>query len=268
MKSIRHLRSNKIHPTSRRDSDEYTDTIQQKCSSSNCVRISNECLTYHSFDRKVHYACSKLPVYFIQVLIEKSSKQQFICCNCVTVSKDLVLATETEIEKLKEDIKKCENVIKASREKELSLEKKVTKHQQELKDLKSKLKQDPGIHTVEYLEAKFEMKVDEIKNVIAESMKSYATVTKINTAERPTEKQFTNIIQEAKTKELLEQQQKKQKSKNIIIHGLAENKDLECDEGFVRQLLHDLKVKDNVKHVMRIGAHETQKDQDQSKFWK
>ena len=103
------------------------------------------------------------------------------------------------------------------------------------------------------------MKVDEIKNVIAESMKSYATVTKINTAERPTEKQFTNIIQEAKTKELLEQQQKKQKSKNIIIHGLAENKDLECDEGFVTQLVHDLKVKVNVKHVMRIGANETER---------
>ena len=264
MTRIRLLRSNKISDA---DKSQHA-TITEKCSSSGChIRDSeaDDYVTCIDCKRNVHHKCSLLPAYFIQNIKTRSSDVKFICQSCTDVPKDLVeqISSLKETEALKRDIKNCENIIHSNREKEVMLEKKLKEKHEELKDLKKKLKAEPGLHTIEYLEQKFERKVEEfgkdIKTSIIEELKifdkSYAEATKNKSPS--TQIELKDIIKSAKEEQMIEDHQKKIRVKNLIIHGCQEEEGIESDRDLIENIIKDLKVKVNVKYITRLGKNQT-----------
>ena len=94
LKMKRILRSNKVGspspPVTPSSSDEFNSSIQEVeyCRPSECIKdkkrdrfICTEC------KRSVHYACTELPAYYIQLIVGKDIK--FICVNCVNITKKI-----------------------------------------------------------------------------------------------------------------------------------------------------------------------------------
>ena len=276
MKSLR--RRNKVSiPLT--DSLEESVSEDNVCTTDKCIDDKNkDRLICKSCNRYVHYLCSELPAYYIQRLINalKDNKKdkdghRFICSNCVNVSKDL--ADKIPIRAaLQRDIEHCENILKQNEVNTKEQEREFKKVHKEMKELKAKLKKDPALHTVEYLESKFEDKLlsvgkeikesilEEIKNILPDEKsmpKTYA-----GAAAKHTEDSIKKIVVRARNEEIEQQNDKKRRATNIIIHGVAEptSKDTaqEEDQQFVNQLIEDLKVRVpilNIVKVTRIGKH-------------
>ena len=120
-------------------------------------------------ERSVHYRCTRLPAYQIQLFKStKRKKYQYQCQNCVQVPQELLdlipnkershpsLKTERELERLQQDVKNSEDIIKKQKENENHFLKLIEDQQKELTDLKGKLQSNPGYHTLEYVEDQFE----------------------------------------------------------------------------------------------------------------
>ena len=142
-----------------------------------------------------------------------------------------------------------------------------------MKELKGKLRSDPALHTVEYMEEKFEKKIQvmgqEIKTSIIQELKSIlpptekATYANITSSSR--KDTIKSIIKEARNEEVAENKDKERRAANIIIHGVPEStstaKDDE-DTKFVKQLVKDLRVSvptKNIVKVSRIGKPDIEK---------
>ena len=265
MTRIRLLRSNKV--THGDQSKLHTTTIEECLTSSCHIRETDDYLTCNDCKRNVHYKCSSLPAYFIHNIKTRSNDIKYICKSCTDVPKHLLeeISPFKETEALKRDIKNCENIIHSNREKEINLEKKLKEKQEELKDLKKKLKGEPGLHTVEYLEEKFEKKVEMFGNDIKMSIikeiksldKSYAAATKNESANQPSPTELKKIIKSARDDQMIEEHQKKVRAKNIIIHGCQEKDGIDSDISLVENIMKDLKVKVNIKHIARLGNNQT-----------
>jgi len=270
-------RNNKITSTQNLDGNESSllsevNGDSPSCLSSRCAQdVSKNKLKCVECNRFVHYRCTQLPAYFLHLVTSKLEKYPFICSNCVDIPKQIVEIAQPEIAKLKEDIKRCENIIQARREVEKELENKSNKLKNELAELKIKLRKDPGLHTIEYLEEKFEKKLDKmaknitedfankievLKTSAVETKKSYAKVTAANNQES-----LREVIKAARADQLMEDQQKKLRLKNIIIHGVVENErgENKTDTDFVRTLINDLKVKVEIKYITRLGNTKSDK---------
>ena len=276
------------------------------CSSSFCVDDDDtdkiKCLDCNRF---VHYCCTLLPAYHLQSIISKR-KPKFICSNCVTVPKDLlykipsrrnslennfILNKINENKKDKEEINRlirdnanCASLIKALEEREIVHLEKIKLQQNELNLLKENLRTDPGFHTTEYLEQKFEQKLSDFGKAIKTSLieelrslnqgtekkvtdalkKTYAAATKdqIPATVIPTLK---SIIKETRDEEIAQDFDKQKRAKNIIIHSVAEPNDAtkeerqKTDNEYIATLISDLRVRANVKYVGRIGFKATDK---------
>ena len=118
-------------------------------------------------NRKVQYRCTRLPAYQIQFFAKSKTRHyQFKCENCIKGQQKLLelipnrershpsLKTEKEIESLRRDIKGCENVIKQQAQKEKELKSII--NNKDFADIRNKLQTNPGYHTLEYIEDKFE----------------------------------------------------------------------------------------------------------------
>ena len=168
------------------------------CTLSNCIDDQDaDVLKCYKCKRRVHYRCTRLPAYQIQVFINKRI-YKYECQNCVEVDQKLLdlvppkerhhpsLKTEKEIEGLRLNIKCCENVIKQQKEKQKTLQTTMKDKEADLTEIKKKLQTNPGYHTLEYIEDKFEKKLesfrDQMTNAIKDScsnaVKSYAAVAK------------------------------------------------------------------------------------------
>ena len=99
-----------------------------KCSTLECVDDNDENrLMCESCKRKIHYRCTLLPVYQIQIYKKRTMK--FTCVNCVTVSKDLqevvgsqdvpfsiISREKAKIKRLRKVLAACENLLKIHHE--------------------------------------------------------------------------------------------------------------------------------------------------------
>ena len=271
MKSLR--RRNKV---SIRTTDSLDDSLTEakECLPGKCINDQNkDRLTCRTCQRHVHYVCSELPAYYIQRIVnalKEDSKDEdghrFICSNCIDVPKELSdkIPLRTVLQR---DITHCENIIKQNEETAKDQEGKLKKAQKELKDLKGKLKQDPALHTIEYLESKFEEKVsnmgkvikdsimEELKNILPEKeteVKTYA-----GAAAKNTDDSIKKIVVRARNEEIAQENDKKRRATNIIIHGVSEptgedTTSQDDDKEFVVQLIKDLKVRVPVLHVLKV----------------
>ena len=116
-----------------------------------------------------YYRCTRLPAYQIQLLFA-GAKHDITSSSLKTIriqqkSLELIpnrershpsLKTEKEIESFNRDIKGCENVIKQQDQKEKELKSIINNKDADFADIRNKLQTNPGYHTLEYIEDKFE----------------------------------------------------------------------------------------------------------------
>ena len=140
------------------------------------------------------------------------------------------------MESLRRDIKGCENVIKQKVEKEIELKKIINSKDADLVDIKKKMQNNPGYHTLEYIEDKFEKKLESFRDQMTKTIKeewtivakSYADTAKSNATIHPpavvqTPECLKKVIKNAREEELAEENERKRRSKNLILHGVSEN---------------------------------------------
>ena len=228
--------------------------------------------------RSVHYGCTELPAYYIQMIVRKDRGLKFICVSCVNVTKkiaDNYPSQSSQIQSLKRDIKNCENILKVKDETEKELlkkyedEKKVANtRKKELAELKRKMDRNPALHTLEYIEEKMESKMEKMKENIEETIKSelktfaeksYAEVTTTRETSEP--KQTTTMreaIKEAWREQEAEENDKMRRSLNVIVHGVPEQEQKD-DKLWVEGLINDTHSRVAIKNVARLGKPSQEK---------
>ena len=132
----------------------------------------------------------------------------------------------------------------------------------ELEKLRNRLKKDPGLHTFEYVEQKFETKLESLKMTLEETIKteckaildkSYADATKSGTSTNPPDsKVFKDIIKNALREEEAEEYSKQKRAANIIVHGLTEQSQEE-DKVWASNLIKDTHTRAIINRVTRLG---------------
>lgn len=258
-------------------SDELNKSAQdiETCTLSQCITDrKKDRLTCTECERSVHYSCSELPPYYIQLIVGNVKDIKFICVNCVTVTKkiaDKYPSPSQKIKSLQRDVTNCENIIKIKAEKEKELIKKYEEDKivadarvKELAELKKKLDNNPALHTLEYVEQKIESNMEKFKqsiqklikteiNVISE--KSYADAAK---TQEVSAKQITirEAIREAWRVEEAEENDKIKRARNVIIHGLTESND---DNSWAEDLVKDTHTRATIKRVTRLGKPSQEK---------
>ena len=247
------------------------------CTLSNCIDDQDtDVLKCYKCQRRVHYRCTRLPAYQIQVFINKRI-YKYECQNCIEVDQKLLdlvppkerhhpsLKTEKEIEGLRLNIKCCENVIKQQKAKQKTLQTTIKDKEADLTEIKKKLQTNPGYHTLEYIEDKFEKKLESfrdqmtnaIKNSCSNAIKSYAAVAKPDViasdkSAAETVNDLQKAIKSARGEEIAEEMNQKRRSRNLIIHGIGE--DVSDIKKWSTDLVDDLHVQVPIKWVSRIGT--------------
>ena len=161
------------------------------------------------------------------------------------------------VETQKEDLSKIKNKISD----ENQLLETVENQKAELTELKKKLSNDPGFHTVEYVEEKLEKKFEEFQSSIISTIKEEcnktyaAAVSSESTVTKETEN-IKSMMKDVRKEEVAEEKDKERRSKNILIHGAIEPTEDQPtkDDEWVKKLIQNLRVKVNMKHMVRIGA--------------
>lgn len=243
------------------------------CNSKECVDDQDkDSLTCAKCKRSIHYRCTMLPAYQIQMFVNLKS-HRFRCQNCVDVSPEILelvpnrpkspspMKTNKEIERLRREVEECTALIKQFEAKEKEFQAKFQMQKNEFESLQSKLQTTPGLHTIEYVEEKFEKKLEDLKSSIKEMIcerkeESYATIASsksVNNAES-----FKRVLVEAKKEEANEMKDKERRSRNVIIHGVPEQSTNE-DRNFVDSFVKEIRISVNIKRLARIGVADNNK---------
>lgn len=230
------------------------------CTPNNCIAAKDDeyTLACNSCKRSVHFECTQLPIYQLQLILNTKSKR-YTCVNCVEISKSLMeimpRAEKGKTAWLKKEITGCENVIKAQKST-------IENQKEELKILRQRLTKQQNI---ESMEKRICEKIDSLKedvgkklDPIYEKQLSFADAVRSNNNNtKPIE--LKNIITEARQEELREQRDKKSRENNIIIHGITdpqiEDPQLmeNWDKAFTSRLLSNINVYAITKEHIRIG---------------
>ena len=140
----------------------------------------------------------------------------------------------------------------------------------ELEQLKKKLDNNPGLHTLEYVEEKFEKRLENIKETLEKVIKaecknlaekSYAEVAKSGTdsgSNACNTKGFREAIKYAWREENAEKDDRKKRAKNVIVHGVPEQS-TEDDNSWATGLACDTHTKVNINRVIRLGKGDHEK---------
>ena len=201
------------------ENHEKITTTRDICTLSKCIineeMTSKDTLTCRKCHRDVHYNCSQLPVYQIQVCLMFKTRS-FQCQNCVQISQKLIervkLCRTNEIEGLQKEIKACENIIKVQDEEITQLKSRdVSVMVKEIKDsLETKM---------DMLEKKIETKIEK---VIVEKKQKVEEVSYAKVVSNHVEKQ-SKKMEEISRSEKAEEQLIQSTKCNLIFHGLEES---------------------------------------------
>ena len=214
------------------------DDIQSSnmlCSSSRCFisedSTENDVLQCRKCKRLVHYVCSDLPDYQIQICLNFKTRS-FQCRNCVQISenlKDRINSNhETKIGELRKEIVACENIIKAQ--------------EMQIKENSPKNVSIGDNNVNEFIEKfdkrmeQLEQKLDNITH-IEKTKVSYAQVAKKHIEAQS--KKFDKIIK----RENKEEQWIQSTSCNLVIHGFDDiygDSEEECMNGDKEYVEQDL----------------------------
>ena len=181
-------------------------------------------------------------------------------------------------EKLQREIKACENIIKAHEENEIKLRSRIEELETDINIQEQTFNEigNPEFDTIKKLENTMIKKLQSVGESIKESIlqvvnannlqledklqsvtKTYAgTVKGQEQAEKTTQPaneqtDLRIIMKEARNEEVAEENEKKLRSKNFIIHGLTEG--ATTDNQFVNDFILQLGVTAVVKKLVRLG---------------
>lgn len=265
--------------------NETATSSSLRCSVTKCYNVNEEntlqCLNCH---RYVHYRCTQLPPYQVQMFVNKNKRlTTYTCSNCVTVSKDvadLCKQDDQDIASLKTDISERDKVITKKEENEAKLRRVIEIH----KSKNTKL-QEKSIHmsTVEHLNKTIQEKIAELgetmKTSIINELKT--SLTKVETqvtnvkqsyanatsGQVPTTSGLKSIIKEARYEEIKEKRDHDQRQRNLIIHGVTERAEStgtqqsDDDQKFVTTLIEIIRIpKPTIKNITRIGTKSADKN--------
>ena len=237
-----------------------------KCSTSQCVDDDDtNRLRCESCGRKVHYRCTLLPTYQIQVLKKRTMK--FVCINCVNVSKQLQEVIDTqdvpfsivsrdkeEIKKLRKELSACENLLKVQYENQKILQENIKTLEVKVFKIVTESTNEVISKKSSELEEKIEeillKKTEEISKMIESGKKSSSYADVVN---KPPN--FREVMQIAKVEELAEERKKKLCAANIIVHGVSEDNEA---NNWLNEFKKDLDINYETKFVGRIGAMKPQ----------
>ena len=135
--------------------------------------------------RSVHYCCTKLPAYQIQVILTKRT-YGYYCQNCVAVPQELleldskqnVLELTEETIRLKREIEGCEAIIKKHKENEEELKNTMKSQGHDLKNLEQKLQMSPALLSLEYVNDQLEQKLEDLKECLLTAMKKKSRMSR------------------------------------------------------------------------------------------
>ena len=223
----------------------------QSCTSRKCFfdRTENNTPTLKCWKchRKVHYVCSDLPVYQIQLCLIIPTRR-FQCMNCVSISKELMEIFNKAINNAPNHAKEpLEDAKKAND---------VDDIKESLKDLCYKVK-DLEIKTKETLK-----EIKEATQIKAQEMTKESKITYADLIKNETIPNTTKNVNKEKIKEHARQDSTRL-SNNLIMHNVKENKinsdeeknyDQEFIHNFIKYLGLDMPVK-----VCRIGTASSNK---------
>lgn len=260
-----------------------------KCSTSACI-INNEDPNYiqcSDCKRHVHYRCTMLPAYQLQVFINKRT-MKFSCANCVTVQKNLVDLLKSqdvpfyilsrdkdETRRLRKELKACENLLKVQDE-----------NQNQLKDMietQSKTNKEMELsiisNTKEHVQKSIILEKEQILINIKECMRAEAKDFLTNIGKQQQSKSyadvignpidFKSILQEtqkevmkvAKVEDISEERDRRLRAANLIIHGVRETDEAEtADNEWLNIFKKDIDTNAEVKFVGRIGQKKSSKN--------
>ena len=218
----------------------------------------------HKCQRRVHYACTGLPSYQLNLFLNKGYRK-YVCITCCLPPKELNRKIHEQAERIKscthsrKEIKACENIIHQKSENEKKLNSTVKDLQARCRDyLKEKTRVTDLIESqFTVLETKLTAKIEEAMvntalqhNAAKESKKSFAEATKSNG--QLDFKNMKQLLRSERVEEQIEEQRKQSIDANIIIHGVKENTNKD-DNNFVNELLNDVNIKTQPTYISRVG---------------
>ena len=214
--------------------------------------------------KKKHYKCTNLPAYQISQFLTKGYRG-YVCNQCITIPTELemilVSQEESMTEKLKREIIGCENIILQQQEKQKSLFTAVEKFNKKSSEDEKRLN--------EFLEKKFESLEQKIDQSLSKNedtcSRTFAEIVQAKSDDENNHDQslksfgveLRSIIAEEKAIQQKEDEERKRRSCNLIIHGASESSfdNTKVHEIFDKSYVDDLfKViqADTVK-IKRIG---------------
>ena len=269
------------------------------CTPNSCEKDEDEhvleCVDCH---RCVHYRCTKLPLYQLQLFLT-TGYRRYKCINCVEVPTYL-LEIVTEPPSVNQTIKELSSKLKESavdrkiqtqayEESELSLKAVISKQQEELKEQEDKFHQvgNPDYDNITRLEEVMKTKLEELGRNLKESLMKEVKDTNKEVEEKlekvindnktfadsvknaqPTTGpafiprdalDFRAIMNEARNRDLAEENDKRSRSCNVILHGVNESvstdKDAmkKFDEDYAIEFFRVLELETTYKSIYRLG---------------
>ena len=155
------------------------------CTQSKCILDESlnkkDILRCRKCQRFVHYVCSDLPDYQIQLCLLYKARS-FQCRNCVQLSSELIDRIKSneklKIDALRKEIKACENIMKVQEEEIIKIKDKKESNIDVLQDIKASLEE-----TIEKRVSGLEKKMESILDTMTENRNeeqqiSYAQIAK------------------------------------------------------------------------------------------
>ena len=302
-----------------------SDNDSEHCTTVSCVDDRDpKKLSCTRCKRYVHYKCSRIPAYVLQVLLDKNYRH-FVCINCMDISKEIAdimdesisLNESKEMEELSKKLKRVSFESEhQQREHNIKAKNYLLKLEQYKNDIseleKREVRLKSAIQTLEkkYSEVKQQINsehsiVDKVENAVAtklemignnliktigenlkksfareakknnesvesklqqvvevvEESKTYAKAAKSNLpvsewSVPSDKKEIQTFVQEVENVKLMETRDRKQRTCNIILHGVKEESEEttnENDKEFITKLLSTVHKSDIIKTHARLG---------------
>ena len=235
--------NDKIH-----QKEPFEDANQhQTCSLTSCADDDDqnrlECRKCH---RLVHYECTQLPLYQLQIYVN-TYNEQYQCHNCVRITKTLRSKIgENSYHMMQKEIEKKDGVIK-------KLKNELAKNcslKNDIESIFTKKIADLEIKTKKMIKEE----IQQTKNFMKEtSQKTYAEITKKH------RENVKSAVTEQKEEDMNEQKDIESRKNNIILYGIEEpmgetkEKEQEQDKREIKEILYVIGVRDIIPKHHRIG---------------
>ena len=224
------------------------------CTTTKCTsREDEDRLQCRKCKRYVHYECTQLPLYQLQIFVN-TYNDQYTCPNCVRITRSLTnKAGKNTCHMMQRELENKNDVIEKL-PKELN---KLNNKSDNNENIKNEL-ENLLIDKIADLEAKtreiIREEIKETKDSMQQS--SQATYAEITKAQR---KSLKSVVKEQKEEDMREERDIESRKRNIIIHGIMElshdtpEKDQEEDKSNIEMILADIDISDIKFSHHRIG---------------